>query len=75
VRHFISVSADINDVGTIREQSINLEHGRLTLSVSPAPAGGPGSVIDYVWNRADPVHSDSLSTPRAHTGKNFNSGH
>ncbi|MDA0663257.1 MAG: lipocalin-like domain-containing protein [Proteobacteria bacterium] len=55
VRHYISVSADVNDIGTVREQTIQLEHGRLTLSLSPAPAGGPGSVIDYVWNRAEPV--------------------
>jgi len=70
VRHFISVSADIRDVGTVLEQSVNLEHGRLTLSVSPAPAGGPSSVMDYVWNRTLPLPEDS-SRPREVAGKNF----
>ena len=51
-RHLISVSADINEVGTTEEQTIALQDGRLTLSSSPAPAGGPGSVIHYFWNRA-----------------------
>lgn len=71
VRHFISISADIRDVGTVIEQSANLEHGRLTLSVSPAPAGGPGSVMDYVWNRADAALPDAPSRPRGFAGKNF----
>lgn len=53
VRHAISVSADIRDVGTTLEQTISLENGRLILSVSPAPAGGPGSVMEYVWVRAE----------------------
>lgn len=74
VRHFISVSADIRDVGTVVEQSVNLEHGRLTLSVSPAPAGGPGSVMDYVWNRADAALPDASSRPRGFAGKSFNPG-
>ena len=67
VRHFISVSADIRDVGTVLDQSVNLEHGRLTMSVSPAPAGG---VMDYVWNRTLPLPEDS-SRPREVAGKNF----
>jgi hypothetical protein len=53
VRHLISVSADINDIGTTEEQTIAIAHGRLTLTASPAPAGGPGSFIHYVWDRAD----------------------
>lgn len=65
VRHTISVSADIREVGTTVEHTVSLEHGRLILSVSPAPAGGPGSVIDYIWNRAEPAQPDAISTPRA----------
>ncbi len=72
VRHFISVSADIHDIGTVREYAIQMEHGRLTLSLSPAPAGGPGSVIDYIWHRADTAQADGRSTPRAPAGKSFN---
>ena len=53
VRHLISVSADINDIGTAEEHSIAISHGRLTLTASPAPAGGPGSVIHYEWDRAE----------------------
>lgn len=53
VRHLISVSADISEVGTYQEYTIAIEHGRLVLSTSPAPAGGPGSVIHYVWNKAE----------------------
>ena len=74
VRHFISVSAEIRDVGTVVEQSVNLEHGRLTLSVSPAPAGGPGSVVDYVWHRADTALADAPARPRGFAGKSFNPG-
>jgi hypothetical protein len=74
VRHAISVSADIRDVGTVLEQTVHLEHGRLTLSVSPAPAGGPGSVIEYVWNRAEAAQHDNLSTPRAQNGNSFKNG-
>jgi hypothetical protein len=53
VRHLISVSTDINDIGTTEEHDIALEHGRLTLTASPAPAGGPGSIIHYVWHKAE----------------------
>tara|TARA_R110002072_G_scaffold19422_26_gene71981 strand:- start:2954 stop:3394 length:441 start_codon:yes stop_codon:yes gene_type:complete len=53
VRHLISVSADINKVGTIVEQTVAMEHGRLVFSASPAPAGGPGSVIYDIWNKAE----------------------
>ena len=56
---------------TVLEQSVNLEHGRLTRSVSPAPAGGPGSVMDYVWNRADSALPDAPSRPRGFAGKSF----
>lgn len=55
VRHLISVSADIGEIGTSEELTIALEHGRLTLSASPAPAGGPGSVIYYVWHKQEAV--------------------
>jgi hypothetical protein len=55
VRHLISVSADINEVGTTEEQTIALRDDHLTLSSSPAPAGGPGSVIHYIWNKAQAV--------------------
>lgn len=74
VFHEISVSADIRDVGTTVDHTVGLEHGRLTLSVSPAPAGGPGSVMDYIWNRAEAAHADALSTPRAQDENRFNSG-
>ena len=53
VRHSISVSADINEVGTTEEQTIAVAHDSLTLSASPAPAGGPGSIIYYIWNKAE----------------------
>jgi hypothetical protein len=53
VRHLVSVSADINDIGTTEEQTITLTHGRLTLSATPAPAGGPGSIIYSVWDKAE----------------------
>lgn len=53
VRHLISVSADIDEIGTAEEQTIGLENGRLTLTASPAPAGGPGSVIHYIWNKQE----------------------
>ena len=53
VRHLISVSADITEIGTVQEHTVAIEHGRLVLSTSPAPAGGPGSVIHYVWNKAE----------------------
>tara|TARA_R110002051_G_scaffold237941_1_gene298781 strand:+ start:503 stop:985 length:483 start_codon:yes stop_codon:yes gene_type:complete len=72
VRHFISVSADLHEIGTVREYALQIEHGRLTLSLSPAPAGGPGSVIDYIWHRADNAPTDNRSTPRAPAGKSFN---
>lgn len=55
VRHLISVSADINEVGATEEQTIALRDGHLRLSSSPAPAGGPGSVIHYIWNKAQAV--------------------
>lgn len=55
VRHLISVSADIKEIGTTEEQTIAVSHDRLTLSASPAPAGGPGSVIHYIWNKAEPA--------------------
>lgn len=73
VRHLISVSADINDVGTTEEQTITLTHGRLTLSATPAPAGGPGSIIYSVWDKAEatlPPHPVLMSsTPRAQRKK------
>lgn len=72
VRHAISVSNDIREVGTVVEQTVNLERGRLVLSLSPAPAGGPGSVIEYVWNRAEAAQTDGPSTPRAQAGNSFN---
>ena len=53
VRHLVSVSADINDIGTTEEQTITLTHVRLTLSATPAPAGGPGSIIYSVWDKAE----------------------
>lgn len=55
VRHLISVSADIGDIGTSEEMKISVEHGRLALSASPAPAGGPGSVIHYIWHKQEAV--------------------
>ena len=59
VYHYITVSADIRDVGTVRERTFLFEQDLLTLCVSPAPAGGPGSSMQYLWRRADP------SRPRA----------
>jgi len=60
VRHLISVSADIDEVGTTEEQTIALRDGHLPLSFSPAPAGGPGSVIHYIWNKAQAVAPKTL---------------
>lgn len=74
VFHAISVSADIGDIGTTIGYTVTLEHGRLTLSRAPAPAGGPGSVIDYIWNRAEAAQPDAISTPRAQDGNVFNNG-
>ena len=58
----------------VLEHTITLENNRLILSVSPAPAGGPGSVQDYIWDRAEPAQPHSSSTHRALAGKSFNSG-
>ena len=74
VLHFVSVSANIQEVGAVLEHTITLENNRLVLSVSPAPAGGPGSVQDYIWDRAEPAQPHSSSTHRALAGKSFNSG-
>jgi len=65
VFHTIAVSANIRDIGTVLEQTVMIENDRLVLSVSPAPAGGPGSTLQYVWNRAQGQEFPMASTPRA----------
>ena len=65
VYHSIAVSANIREVGTVLEQTISIENDRLVLSVSPAPAGGPGSTMQYIWNRAAGSEFSIPSTPRA----------
>jgi hypothetical protein len=74
VFHAIAVSADIRQIGTVLEQSVLIENNRLITSQTPAPAGGPGSVLAYIWNRADANPSTGTSTPRGLGGKNFISG-
>ena len=74
VRHFIIVSADIREIGTVQEHAISLDGGRLTLSVSPAPAGGPGSRLDYVWVRAEPRGTGGETFLRANAARGFNRG-
>lgn len=72
VYHHIAVSADIRDVGTVREGTFLLESDFLTLSFSPAPAGGPGSSMEYLWRRA--VGSGALAdgaAERAAAGNSF----
>ena len=78
VRHLISVSADINDVGTTEEQTITLTQGRLTLSATPAPAWR--ARVHYLLcmgqsrGHAAPHPVLMSSTPRAQRKKNFNHG-
>lgn len=71
VYHYVTVSADIRDVGTVREQSFLYEEDLLTLCQSPAPAGGPGSSIQYLWRRAEPARRRGSEDSRASAGKRF----
>lgn len=65
VFHYVSVSTDINLVGTVLERDVRIENGQLVLTASPAPSGGPGSRIEYFWDRADAATGRPGSTGRA----------
>lgn len=65
LRHHISISADIDEIGTDRTAKIALESGTLSLSLSPAPGGGIGSRMEFVWRRARTGGLTISSTPRA----------
>lgn len=71
VIHRIAVSADIRDVGTVREGTFLLESDFLTLSFSPARAGGPGSSMEYLWRRAGSGAVVGPAAERAAQGNNF----
>ncbi|MEX2455461.1 MAG: lipocalin-like domain-containing protein [Rhodospirillaceae bacterium] len=72
--HFITASADVGEIGTVREHGLTLEQGRMTLSLAPAPSGGPGSHLDYIWNRAAARGAQGSSFVRESTGRGFNRG-
>ena len=71
VIHDIAVSADVSLLGSTLEQSVTLENDRLILNQTPAPAGGPGSVLSYIWYRADAQGALDQSTPRGYDGNGF----
>lgn len=70
--HYIIASGDIREVGTIQEHEIALAGRSLTATVRPAPAGGPGSWLDYHWNRADPLAAGAGTFLRANAARGFN---
>lgn len=63
--HHVSASADIGDIGTVRTAKITLESGTLTVAFQPAPGGGAGSRLEFVWRRAAAGAHPGSSTPRA----------
>lgn len=65
VFHSIAIGANIREVGTVLEKTVSIENHRLLLKVSPAAAGGPGSTMQYIWNRAAVSEFALPSTPRA----------
>lgn len=67
LHHHVSASADIDDIGTVRSAQITLESGVLNVSFQPAPGGGAGSKLEFVWRRAAAVGQTGSSTPRALT--------
>jgi hypothetical protein len=70
--HYVIVSGDIREVGTVQEHEIVLAGPRLTMTVRPAPAGGPGSRLDYDWNRAEPRATVGATFLRANAARGFN---
>jgi len=72
IYHFITVSNDLREIGTVQEQRIALDRDRLTLTAHPAPAGGPGSSVQYIWHRAGSADASDGSTARGFAGKSFN---
>lgn len=74
VLHFITISADIREIGTVHDHAMTIEGRRLTLSLAPAPAGGPGSRVEYAWSRAEPHNTANRSFLRANAGRGFNRG-
>lgn len=71
VLHHVTASADVSEIGTVRELAILLENRRLTLTQTPAATGGPGSRLAYVWEKAD---MRSASHLRSRGGSGFNRG-
>lgn len=65
VIHTVSVSADVEQIGTVREATILYTPELLTLTMSPAAGAGPGSSMEYVWRRAHAKGGGHGSTHRA----------
>jgi hypothetical protein len=72
IHHTIFIGADINAAGTTQTAGMSLDADRLTLTVTPAPGGGPGSRIEYHWARAHGARDSDTSTHRALAGNRFN---
>lgn len=71
VYHFVKISADIRDVGTVLERTFVYEQDLLTLFLSPAPGGGPGSSMEYCWRRAEIARREKAPRHRVSAGKSF----
>lgn len=65
VFHSIAFSANIPDIDTVLKQTVMVENDRPVPSVSPTPAGGSGSTLQYVWNHAQGQKLPMASSPRA----------